>query len=229
MKRVKARTATDRKRIADLANKYNAKSYDENIAFAKNVIKKFPFSYFSILRGIRFKRFWDDVIEKTQFLNKHYAEKDITRLYYYINKITYIITCATCGKEFTKKIIPTEDAHYRFHCNLTCMVNDTVVQERMKATKEKNHTTTKDLLEKSKERNREKYGCDWYMQSQQFASKRNATWKSHGYDHPMHSKDIMQKMQDNLERQYGKGIICNWQIPSCIKKVHKTNMERYGA
>jgi len=36
-------------------------------------------------------------------------------------------------------------------------------------------------------------------------------------------------MQDNLERQYGKGITCNWQIPSCIEKVRKTNMERYGA
>lgn len=171
MKNVKARTTTDRKRIADLADKYNAnaKSYDENIAFAKDVMQKFPFSYFSILRGIRFKRFWDDVIEKTQFLNKHYAEKDITRLYYYINKITYIITCATCGKEFTKKIIPTEDPNYRFHCNISCMVKDPVIQASSQATREKNHTTHKELTEKTKERNREKYGCDWYFQSNDFA------------------------------------------------------------
>lgn len=95
--------------------------------------------------------------------DQFYSQKDITRLYYYVNTLTSMLSCSTCGKPYVKKIVLTESPDYMFHCNMSCMVNDKAVQARMKATKEKNHTTTKDMLEKTKEKNNERYWCDWYF------------------------------------------------------------------
>lgn len=227
------RTEEQKQHVRDVVNEYKSKdhSYDDNINFIRRVLKEFPCSYHNLLRGKKFEKLWNDVVDKTHFLDEFYKANDTTRLYYYINKITSVIRCVTCGKPYVKKIsaIENTDINYRFHCSISCMVKDPVIQANMQTTKEKNHTTTRDLLEKTKERNREKYGCDWYFQTDKFCEQKLAAWKESGYDHPMHSKDIRQKMQDNLERQYGKGITCNWQIPSCVEKVRKTNMERYGA
>jgi len=117
-------TREDREKIKQLVASYNSKehSYEENIQFAVDMQRQFPFSCFSILRGKRFKKFWDDVVARTHFLDKIYSSRDISRLHYYVNKLEKVIVCSAdgCNEPYTKKITPKELNKKRFYCNSTC-------------------------------------------------------------------------------------------------------------
>lgn len=115
-------TVEQRKIIKELSISYNKEDRDVeyNIKFAKDVVDKFPFSYFSILRGKRFAKFWQCVVDNTIFLNDVYAKNDITRLYYFINRIDKQICCSTCGKPMTGKITSTTKWPINFHCSNRC-------------------------------------------------------------------------------------------------------------
>ena len=65
------RTKMDREIVAieaENANKIDASNIEAMIAYAKHMIEKFPFSYFSILKGRRFSNIWNVILEKHNFL-----------------------------------------------------------------------------------------------------------------------------------------------------------------
>ena len=207
-----------RKIVNDLAASYNKEDrvVEYNIKFAKDVVDKFPFSYFSILRGRRFAKFWQCVVDNTVFLDDVYAKNDITRLYYFINKIDKQICCSTCGKPKIDKIPALTKWPMNFHCCNRCAQKDPTILRKVKSTKEKNCTTTKDLLERRKKYNQEHFGVDWYFQTDVCKKKMKKTWLKHGYNHPMHSDKIKEQM---AERYFEKhGVRCPFQNPEVQHK-----------
>lgn len=83
------------------------------------------------MRGKRFKKFWDDVVKKTAFLDEIYSKRDISRLYYYVNNLQQLIVCSAdnCNKIYTKKISPKMLKRNRFYCNSTCAQQDSAVKQ----------------------------------------------------------------------------------------------------
>lgn len=196
------------------------------------VVQKFPLTYFSILNSNRFDRLRTLVLKKTAFLDKYETERKkkftfATRIYYFINKKTTIEQCQTCGKPYLHDISPVNPDKY-FHCNAFCAQQNPDVIKQIRTTKKQNHTTEKDLLDKVKARNQVQFGCDWYFQSDEFNAKKLAAWKSHGYDHPMHSDEVKKGIGDRLEAKYGKGIRHCYQIPCVSEHLKEINRERYG-
>lgn len=193
---------------------------DSLVEFVKNVMSQHPFTYFSILKGKRFKKAWDDICLFTQFLDKHFQPNAATRIYYYTSKINSIHVCEMCGKPYTKQINAVNPNLLYMHCSAFCAQRNPKVSQQIKSTKVQHGTTTRDLLEKTKQRNRKKYGVDWYYQSKEFEEKKLAAWKAHGYDHPMQSDGVKNGMRDRYEQKYGKGIRWNFQSPDVKKKLN---------
>lgn len=163
-----------------------------------------------------------DILLHTSFLNDSYSEDDTTRIYYYINSLTEHVQCnnPTCRKIFTKSISPTNPPKY-FHCNSTCCQQNPLIQEQIAAAKTKNGTRTCDLIENRKSEIQEKYGCDFYVQSEEFKQKSMETRLNNGYDHPMRSEKIKQKVIDTNNRRYG----CDWTIQS--HELMKNSKRKY--
>lgn len=203
-----------------LKQMYNAssKTYASNIKFAKTLIREFPRCYFNVIKSIAFKQLWKDVLVKTAFLDKTYKDTDMTRLYYYINKLTSIIKCQQCNKVFTKSFSPLNPPQY-FHCDDFCAQQDQAVKNQIRQTKEENHTTTKDLLNRTKARNIQRLGCEWFFQTQEFKDKSLETMLSNGYDHPMHSDTIRNQMSADYFNK--TGYTCPFQNPVVQKRMKK--------
>lgn len=222
-------TRESRQELKELHAKFMAiqpYSLDAYIAIVKELAERHPRSYFSIIKSKRFKRLHDDILEKTKFLDEWYDAKNPTRFYYYINKLDKVIECETCHAPYTKTFTVL-DPPKLFHCNAFCAQQNPDVIASIKSTKAKNHTTTKDLLPRTIERNRERYGCDWYYQSKQFEEKKLATWKANGYDHPMHSDQVKKEMGDRYEAKHG--VRHNFANPEVIAKIHAKNIANFGA
>ena len=115
----------------------------------------------------------------------------------------------------------------RFYCNNACAQQDSAVKQQIKKTKEANHTTTRDLLEQTRKRNQEKFGCDWFFQSKEFEEKKLEAWQKSGYDHPMHSDEVKQKMSDRYFAEHG--VRHAFEDPAVVEKIRQTNIENFGA
>ena len=224
-KKNRKRTKLDRDIVSNKAlelEKIDPLNIDAMIAYAKQIVEQFPFSYFSIMKGRRFSKIWQIIYEKTKFLDTYFQPNAATRIYYFINRLDHIHTCEICGKPYAKQIrAGSHKVTDYFHCSTFCAQRNPKVSQQIKSTKVEHGTTTKDLLERTKQRNREKYGVDWYYQSKEFEQKKLETWKSHGYDHPMHSDEVKRGMQDRYEQKYGEGIRCNFQNPIVQKKINE--------
>ena len=206
----------------------DASNRDALIEYVHNIIDKHPLSYFSLLKGRRFSKVWSDICKATSFLDEYFQPNAATRIYYYISKLDHIHTCETCGKPYVKQIKANNPNLEYIHCNTFCAQRNPRVSSQIKATKVEHGTTTKDLLERTKQRNREKYGVDWYYQSKEFEQKKLETWKSHGYDHPMHSATIKDGMKERLKEKYGPNVTCNFQIPEVKERINDHFRETLG-
>lgn len=226
------RTSLDRQIIANEAmnlSKLDASNIDVMISYAKHLVEYFPFSYFNIMKGQRFAKIWQVILEKTKFLDEHFEPNAATRIYYFINKLDHIHVCETCGKPYTKQVkAGSNKSTDYFHCNIFCAQQNPKVSQQIHATKVEHKTTTKDLLERTKERNRKEYGVDWFFQTKEFEEKKLATWKSHGYDHPMHSDEVKDGMKSRLKNMYGENVTCNFQIPHVKQKIIEHFNDAYG-
>lgn len=225
------RTREDRARVsaqAKMLEQIDVTNTDKAIEYVNMIVKANPFSYFSILTGHRFAKIWNVILEKTKFLDEHFKPNVATRIYYFIHRMDHIHVCETCGKPYVKQLKAGNLPPEFFHCSNRCAQVNPRVLEHVKATKTENGTTTRDLLERTKQRNREKYGVDWYMQTDQYKRKTAETWKSHGYDHPMHNAEIKQAMQERLSAKYGEDVKWSFQIPSVKEKIIEHNRATYG-
>ena len=196
--------------------KQSQKTYEDNIQFAKTLLAQFPIGYGGIIKSQAFAELWKDVLDKTHFLDNIYKDTDITRLYYYINKLTEVLKCQRCGKDFVKSFSPQHPPS-QLHCDIFCAQQDQLVKDQIRHTKEVNHTTTRDLLERTKARNLERIGCEWYFQTDDFKEKALSTMLSNGYDHPMHSDEIKSQMSANYFIKTGYAF--PFQNPEVQKRI----------
>ena len=199
---------------------------DTAISYLKNLVEKYPQSYFSLLKGNKFLRLRDYIFTHTSFLDKWFKPSIPTRCFYIIKGLTDIIRCNTCGKPYCKQLSYFADLKY-FHCNTYCAQQNPEVKSSIDKTKTKHHTHTKDLLEETKKRNNELYGCDWYIQSSEFKKKKDKTWSDkYTGGHPMRDNTIRAKMSEKyFERT---GVKHPFQNPDVQAKIISTNIERYG-
>lgn len=123
--------------LAEL-NSIQPYSYERYIEFANMIISKHPLSYFTVLSGRRFSAIWKDILSKTSFLDEYFKPKGSTRIYYYINKLSALKTCETCGKELVKDISPVRHSEHFFCCNRCAQLHESTIA-KTKATKLKNH------------------------------------------------------------------------------------------
>lgn len=225
------RTKIDRDLVQCKANELNyidVNDIDQAITYVNEVIESYPFTYFSILKGQRFSKIWNVIFEKTKFLDEYFSPNTATRIYYFIHRMSQIHVCEVCGKPYLRQLRAGNPTPDFIHCSTFCAQRNPKVSAKIKSTKIENKTTTKDLIERTRQRNREKYGVDWYFQTDKFANKKLETWKSHGYDHPMHSDDVKKGMQQRLEEKYGFKMTSTFQIPSVKQKIIEHNRATYG-
>ena len=143
-------------------------SYDAYVEFVKDMIKQHPFSYFSFVKGRRLIVLWNDICEKTKFLDNYFSPNAATRVFYYVNKLNDIKHCDTCNNIIARDIsIVKHHSPYFFCCNRCAQLHESTIA-KTKATKLKNHGDPNwNNMEKNKATCREHYGVDYSWQAEE--------------------------------------------------------------
>ena len=202
-------------------------SYEKYIEFAKMIILKHPLSYFSLLSGRRFSLIWNDILEKTSFIDSHFNPKSTTRIFYYVNKLTQLKKCETCGKEIEKDISPINHAEHFFCCNKCAQLHESTIA-KTKATKLKNHGDPNyNNMEKNRATCKKHFGVDFSFQAEEVKDKSRQSIKEHfGVDHQMHSQEVKDKMKARYKEQHG--VEYSFQDPEVQAKINAKNQEKLG-
>lgn len=234
-------TKEDRELVANEAKQLldiNEYSHDKYVEFMKMLVKQHPFSYFSIVKGIRFGILWKDICEKTSFIDEHFAPNAATRIFYYINKLSELKKCETCEKPYIKNISASGLDHY-FCCNRCAQLHESIIA-KTKATKLKNHGDpnwnnmeknrvtcmdhygvecswqAKEVKEKCKQSIRDHYGVDHQMKSQEVKDGMKLRYKKrHGVEHPFKDSNVQEKIKEKNRKNLG----VDW--PMQNKELHK--------
>ena len=198
----------------------------------------------------------DDYVLKTVFnkngkLNTHYGNKNEKEnwpdLYEYIqnrysdslsysetiyrikNKIEIRPLCKCCGKSVKYKDITNGFSQY---CSNKCVNSSKDVREKVKQTNlerygVENTLQSKIIREKIKQTNLERYGVEHPTQSDTIKEKvKQANLQKYGVDHPAQSDAIKEKIkQTNLERYGNASPLGNKEIQD---KAKLTSLEKYG-
>lgn len=213
-------------------------SYDKYVEFANKIVVNHPFTYFSLLKGQRFMLIWQDICEKTSFINEHFAPNAATRIFYYINKLSELKKCETCGKPYIKNISAFGLDHY-FCCNKCAQLHESTIA-KTKATKLKNHGNpnynntektkatclnlygvecslqAKEVKDKCKQSIRDHYGVDHQMKSQEVKDGMKLRYKElHNVEHPFQDPNVQEKIKEKNQKNLG----VDW--PMQNKELHK--------
>lgn len=225
-------TDEDRKIVADEAIKLSKiipYSYDEYIEFMKSLMKQHPFSYFSIAKSLRFNALWKDILEKTTFIDNidNFKPNTATRIFYYINKLTELKKCETCGKDIIKDISPIRHPEHFFCCNRCAQLHDSTIA-KTKETKLKNHGDPNwNNMEKNRQTCRDKYGVEYSWQADVTKQKSKETLlRNYGVDHQMRSKEVIEGMKARYKEAHG--VEYSFQDPEVLKKIKAKNQENLG-
>lgn len=83
-------------------------------------------------------------------------------------------------------------------------------------------------LEKIKQTNLEKYGCEWGWGSEEVRAKSIQTWREHyGVDNPFAAEEIKKLLKEiNIEKY---GVDNPFAAEEIKEKIKQTNLEKYGA
>ena len=223
-------TNEERQIVADEAAKFleiAQYSYDKYVEFMKALIKKHPFSYFSIVNGSRFDLLCKDILEKTSFIDSHFKPKTATRIFYYVNKLNELKTCETCGKEIEKDISPVNHSKHFFCCNRCAQLHESTIA-KTKATKLKNHGDPNyNNIEKNRSTCQDRYGVSCSWQANEVKEKSRQSIRDHfGVDHQMHSQEVKDRMKAHYKEQHG--VEYAFQDPEVQAKIRAKNQENLG-
>ena len=135
--------------------------------------------------------------------------------------------CKNCGKE-----LKYSKGLYHNYCSYKCSTSSKEVQEKYKRTNLEKYGTKhpvqcKKIQEKTKQTNLERLGCEYTFQSKEVQEKANQTClERFGYKCSFQNKEIKEKIkQTNLER-----LGCEYPMQSkeVQKKAKQTNLDKYG-
>ena len=222
-------TKEDRELVANEAmqlSSINEYSYDKYVEFVKMLVENHPHSYFSIIKGLRFSVLWKDICEKTSFINKHFAPNAATRIFYYINKLSELKKCETCGKFFAKNIPAPGFDHY-FCCNRCAQLHESTIA-KTKATKLKNHGDPNwNNMEKNKATCMEHYGVKYSWQAKEVKEKcKQSIRDRYGVDHQMKSQKVKDEMKSRYKEKHG--VEHPFQDPNVQAKIKAKNQANLG-
>jgi len=215
------------KTLADEIEKMSEEQFKASaVAVVSDLISRFPRSFFNLFIGGKLKRLREHIVTETAFLDSYFSPNMSTRCYYFTKGLHDIIRCETCGKPYLKQVSPINTVEF-FHCNAFCAQQNPKVLARIDETKTENGTHTKDLLERTKMKNREKYGVDWYMQTKEFTEKKELKCvEKYGTKHHMQSDSVKTMMADRYEAKHG--VRSPFQDPVVKEKSRMTCRKNLG-
>jgi hypothetical protein len=185
-----------------------------------------------------------DLQALTGFLNSHYQEESISiqqRFYHVWFDFYEIETCAYC--ESPRKFAnipkfsidrygekPTNPVNYY----KTCMSEECSKEHKKILTSQSllkkygstNPMSIPGVMDKIKERNRKKYGTDFYTSTEEFKLKTKQTFLKKYGGHPTSLKETQDKKRKTNLEKYGHEHSLN--NPEIQKKSKETNNRKYG-
>ena len=83
------------------------------------------------------------------------------------------------------------------------------------------------VKERNKKKNLERYGTEYFFQSDEFKRKAKNTWMTNlGADNPFKSKHVQEKIKETNLRKYGTEYVLS--SNDIRKKIKETNIKKYG-
>jgi hypothetical protein len=140
-----------------------------------------------------------------------------------------------CGKEWKLKLKDAQKNHQKNEGKLIC---------HKCQLKTKNPMLRKEVVEKLKKTNLERYGTECSMNTQELIDKRNEKYEDteyvakitskrrktckekYGVDHPMKTEEVQEKQKAVIREKYG--VDHPLQNSEILEKAKQTNLERYG-
>lgn len=145
-----------------------------------------------------FKYLYQYILDNTKYMdNTGYSYVFTQRIYNVINGYSDFPKCKTCNKPLIlPKYFKVYKHGYQEHCNNSCAQSDPIIQNKKEQTCLKHWNATNYLAsdiskDLQKQYYQEHYGCDNPFQVEEFKQKAKHTMLEHGYDHPMHSTEIV--------------------------------------
>lgn len=146
--------------------------------------------------------------------------------------------CAICGKEFEVDVRRDQNVET---CSKECMgklmgqnhdyVKGKETQRRNLMEKYGPNVTNPmqipGTIDKIKQTNLEKYGTEWYIQTDAYKEKvKKTSQEKYGVDHFLQSKELITKRSETVKEKYGVDNV--FQADEIKQKMKETNLEKYG-
>ncbi len=198
---------------------YN-KEFNEQI---RKICTENPTSYYNVFTGRKYSYLKDYVESCVKGFLDDKNSKFSKKINWVLNEYQDFPKCK--NKDCNNKVIGSRQIRFSDkwpeHCCNTCAQKDNDTISKVRRTK-KEHFGNENYngsIEDLKKKNLEKYGCEWYVQSDEFKNKKLETWRSHGYDHPMHSEQVKRGMMERYEEKHG--VRYSTLDPDVMKKARK--------
>ena len=178
-----------------------------------------------------FLKFLRNNLEVEKYLNdiltKNSNWENIKNIVYSICFNEELKHCKNCGKEMKY----SKGLNYNY-CSVKCTANSKEVKDKIKQTNLERYgceysAQNEKVKEKLKQTNLEKYNCTNVFQSEKIKEKiKQTNLERYGVKHPTQNEEVKDKIkQTNLERYR---CSCSLQNEEVKDKIKQTNLERYG-
>ena len=169
-----------------------------------------------------------------EIINKKFSIKNFSvKLYCFYNQINKLPKCKNCKKELNY-----ENKRFSFkngfnqYCSMHCMHTSKDVINNRKNTLLKKYGVdsplkSSQIKDNLKSKNIEKYGVEWYVQTDKYKEKNKKTLlEKYGVDHISKIDGVREKIENTNIKKYGyKSSFLNKEVQ---KKHKKTLLEKYG-
>ena len=183
--------------------RYN-REYNHRI---RNICDNNKTSYMNIFRSERFKYLRDYIMDCTEKFFPDPKTRFSKRINFILNEYQDYPKCR--NPNCNNRVFGVEQIRYNekwteYCCN-RCAQSDKTTINKIKTTKKKHYGNENynGDVEELKKRNNEKYGTDYYFQTDEFKRKSKLTMLKSGYDHPMHSDRIKNEISNRYRNKTG--------------------------
>lgn len=164
------------------------------------------------------------------YIINHYPTdlKWTEKLYWYYNGLTEKPKCPVCGK-FVK--FTNFNKGYRQYCSYKCLNNSEKTKELKRQTclskyGVDNPTKNREFVEKSMETQRKRYGGVGFASKELLDKTKNTNLERYGVEYAGSSETVKEKIKQTWREKYG----CDhpWMSDKVKEKIKQTTLEKYG-
>ena len=197
-----------------------------------------PHNFLSNLtRAKKFEDLRQWILQKTQFIPDDGFYTLATRIFYILNNLNELPTCAnpSCSNKvkinFT--VYTPKQKYYNCHCCGRCVQLDPHVKQKIETTNIQRYGIRRgniksDTVEKRKHTCRERFGADSPLESQKIRDKCKTTLREHyGVEYPGQSEEIRNKIHETVKHRYK--VDCVFQSKEIQEKITNTLLKKYDA